>query len=481
MRAALLISGYLRSFKLNYPNLREKILNQFENIDIYIHITENEKIDDKYLNYIEDISNIKDELNPICIMMEPNVNFFNDKIKNNIFNNFFKFYKLNKIKSENEIYKGYYDIVIKYRPDLNIFSDYIFDKIENDLIYIPIDSKIDKNKLKNSDDKYLSDTFAYGTSKMMNKYFDIFNKLYDISEEHGNISETLLYHYLNDSGIKYKLIDLDYNIILSMCNVFAICGDSGTGKSTLGELLKNQFSNSFMLECDRYHKWERGDKNWNKFTHLNPESNFISKMEEDIFNLKIGNHIYQVDYDHKTGKFTDMEKINSDDNIIVCGLHSLYNNKEDLYNLKIFMDTDVNLKKSWKIKRDMKKRGYTYDKIIEQISNREKDFLKYIYPQRNKSDIIVNFFTNDEIDLNNIDKELKVSLRLYISKKYSIDKILIRLNKKNINMQFYSDDDNYNEIVFNNYEEVELTDISKNTNNFYDYILFFILNMNKQV
>jgi hypothetical protein len=142
MRVALIISGYLRTFKLNYPNLKEKILDQFENVDIYLHITENEQKDDRYLNQIEDISNIKKELNPICIIVEPNIKFFDDKNKNNIFNSFSKLYKLNQIKIENEKYIGQYDIVIKYRPDLNIISDYIFEKPENNIL-IPSDSKID--------------------------------------------------------------------------------------------------------------------------------------------------------------------------------------------------------------------------------------------------------------------------------------------------------------------------------------------------
>ena len=30
-----------------------------------------------------------------------------------------------------------------------------------------------------------------------------------------------------------------------------------------------------------------------------------SKMKNDVFDLKIGNDIYQVDYDHSSGQFTD--------------------------------------------------------------------------------------------------------------------------------------------------------------------------------
>ena len=180
----------------------------------------------------------------------------------------------------------------------------------------------------------MCDIFAYGNSGVMDKYFDIYNHLDGLTQSHGTVPETIIYEYLNSFKIKYELIDVEYNVILSMCNVFAICGDSGSGKSTLADMLKQCFSNSFTLECDRYHKWERNDENWNKLTHLNPDANYITKMNNDIFDLKIGKSIYHVNYDHSEGKFTEKEKIDKSDNIIVCGLHSLYSKNHEYTILK---------------------------------------------------------------------------------------------------------------------------------------------------
>ena len=42
------------------------------------------------------------------------------------------------------------------------------------------------------------------------------------------------------------------------------------------------------MECDRYHKWDRHDTNWNNYTHLNPDANYITKMCDDVFDLKFG-------------------------------------------------------------------------------------------------------------------------------------------------------------------------------------------------
>jgi len=479
MKVALLISGYLRTINENIPNLKSKIIDNFENIDIYIHITKNSDKEDKYLNKNIDIECIAEILNPVCLLYEENIFLSDDKNYNNTLNSWSKYFKLNEIKIENEKINGEYDLVIKYRPDLNIFSQEIFrEDISKNLVYIPFDSKIDKSKLVNKNDKYLCDIFAYGNSNIMNQYFKIYENMSTLINKYKTyVSETLLYNYLFEFNIQYKLLPIEYNVLLSQCNVFAIAGDSGSGKTTLGNILKNYFSNSFMLECDRYHKWERKDDNWNKYTHLNPEANYLAKMNEDIFDLKIGKTIYQVDYDHSSGKFTEPEKIDSSDNIIICGLHSLYNdtNDDNIYNLKIFIDTDLTLKYTWKIKRDIAKRGYSIDKILEQIENRKEDYIKYILPQRENSDIIINFFTDVKFDINNIDQKFDIKLKILINKKFKIKTILNEFINVGINFNLNTKG-NFNEIIFDKYQN-KLLDEKLNNGNFYDYILYIILNL----
>lgn len=469
MRAALLISGYFRSFKLNIPNLEEKILSKFDDVDIFLHITNNEN-QDRYLNKNndEDVGDIIKTLSPKVALFEDNLSFTQNPRKNDLYNTWNKMYKLNKLKNEYEDVYGEYDIVIRYRPDTNITSDIDF-KTEVGLV-IPSDSKMDSGKLTNSDDDYVCDIFAYGNSKSMDYYFSMFEHLPSLIESYGDVSETLLFHHLK--SVDYKKSDIGYSVILSTCNTFAICGDSGSGKTTLGERLKKYFSKSFMLECDRYHKWERGDKNWNTFTHLNPEANYLTKMNDDIFDLKVGNDIYQVDYDHSTGKFTQKEKIESPDNLIVCGLHSLYNSNDNLYNLKIFMDTEFNLRKKWKIARDTKKRGYTMERITKQINDRQPDYEKYIETQKDKSDVIIHFYEDEDDNL---------KLKLMVSNKLPIENIVKKLFNEGVDFQLLDDEKEFNVINFNTYSGFKRTPYYNQYNDYYDYIIFVIMSLNKKI
>ena len=334
-----------------------------------------------------------------------------------------------------------------------------FSAIEDNTVYIPSDSKIDILKLRNKKDKYLCDIIAYGDTNSMNYYFNLYKNLNGLIKKHGHCSETLLYHYLR--GITYKKLDIDYSVILSTCNIISISGNSGSGKTTLSNYLHKDISNSFILECDRYHKWERGNENWKKCTHLNPGANYITKMQKDVFDLKIGKNIYQVDYDHKTGKFTNEELIESKDTVVVCGLHSLYN---DNSNFNIFMDTMEELNIIWKIKRDIKKRGYTIEKVLDSIEKRKNDFIKYILPQKNKADIIVNFYTDDKISFTNLEKNYEIKLNIFINKKYDITFLLLDTNNFII-----LDEKNYYKI-----------DIVKPKEDYYNTIKYIIKNLNNK-
>jgi uridine kinase len=481
MKVALLIAGYVRNYETSIEYIQNEIIKKFDDVDVYLHITKSENIEDKYLNQIEDsdIQKIVDSLNPITTIVENNQLYVSDNRINNVINLWSKLYKLNEIKSIRESESTEYDIVIRYRLDLNILTKNLFDYIiEDDVIYLPSDTKMDKTRLTNSDDGYLCDALAFGKSRIMNKYFNIY-------EYYGNnflpVSETSLFEYLTNTNIRFKKIDIVYNFLLSKCNIFAICGDSGSGKSTLSELLKNCYNNSFTLECDRYHKWERHNKNWEKTTHLNPKSNYITKMEEDIFNLKLGNEIYQVDYDHHSGKFTEKQLINPSDNLIVCGLHSLYGDT-NLYDLKIFMDTDENLKKKWKVRRDVLERGYSVDKVLESIEKRQKDFNEFIKPQRENADLVIRFFSEDDVDYHNLNNNESLSLEVSIGKNCkNLNTVLKSLTDLNIEYKINENND-FTIIIFDRYKEFNYDDNSflKNnkTNSFYDIILYLIFHIN---
>ena len=68
-----------------------------------------------------------------------------------------------------------------------------------------------------------------------------------------------------------------------------ISGASGVGKTTISTIisliLSEPYSNVLNICGDDLHKWERGDENWDKYTHLNPKDNNLTLGESKISSL----------------------------------------------------------------------------------------------------------------------------------------------------------------------------------------------------
>lgn len=235
---------------------------------------------------------------------------------------------------------------------------------------------------------------------MLTRNFHHIQLLTQMKVEKEDYFDIMLCNYLERINIRKERLDIPSHLLLSLCHIIAISGDSGSGKSTLSDSLCSMFSENIMkLETDRYHKWERGDSNYHKYTHLHPEANFLEKLEDDVYNLRLGNDIYSVDYDHDTGRFTPEEKITPCKNIILCGLHTLWSRRlRSMLSLKIFMDTDEQVRKEWKIQRDVLKRAKTKDEVQKELLRRQQDSQSFITCQRDDADIVVHFYK----DRNNI-------------------------------------------------------------------------------
>ncbi|WP_193311050.1 uridine kinase [Poseidonibacter ostreae] len=211
-----------------------------------------------------------------------------------------------------------------------------------------------------------------------------------------------------------------------------IGGDSGVGKSTLIKNLENILGDKLIqLEGDGEHKWERGDENWSNFTHLDPKANHIHKQAESILRLKNNQETYRNEYDHSTGKFTEAFKITPKEFIVIAGLHPFYLPKlRKNIDLKVYIDTDETLRRHWKIIRDTKKRGYSVEKIIEQIETRVEDARKYIYPQKEFADLVIKYFSLEEFKLGDKSEIINLGLKITLDANIHIEDVLERLDVK---------------------------------------------------
>lgn len=218
--------------------------------------------------------------------------------------------------------------------------------------------------------------------------------------------------------------------------LIAVAGDSGSGKSVLTGLLLDKFGkeNTLVVAGDDAHRWERGDKNWSKYTHLDPRANKIQFDMEQLVDLRAGRSIQRSFYDHTTGKFTLPVKLYSKKIIIFQGLHSLFVSKmRDFYDLKIYIKPSDDLRLFWKVKRDTKDRGYDVNKVLEQVKQRVNDADKYINPQDVYADVIISFNTDQPaVDYTKKIDELGLYLKIVFENNINMFPFLVELENNDI-------------------------------------------------
>jgi uridine kinase len=452
MKICVLICGLKRCLDL--------VINEIE-----LHFVDNEIdfitcLNDDYKDYL----NIDETLNKKNIIKKLFIKDIHDNSYRNSLNYCYKIFNGLKIIPNN------YDLFIIVRTDL-ILKNIDIKNLECNKLYF---AKKNVNQFtKNIFDKINDNIIISKDYTLLLKLLS----LYDYNINNNNYLDVVLFNYLKLNNISYELINIEYKLILSKCNIIAIAGDSGSGKTTLLKSLTPLFGedNILQLETDRYHKWERGDNNYHNYTHLNPYSNYLEKMYEDVYDLKIGNEIYQVDYDHTNGKFTQEEKIESKKNVIICGLHTIYGNKiKNLLDIKIFIDTDRELLKKWKIHRDVYERGYTMEKVLNQILIREKDYELYIISQKENSDIIINFYEFNENIECNITIKNKIIINNILSELLRLNYV-IKYNSNNLIIKLKNEITGFDTIINNIFLENEK--IFKS--NYYKEILYFLyINLN---
>lgn len=177
--------------------------------------------------------------------------------------------------------------------------------------------------------------------------------------------------------------------------IIGIAGGTGSGKSTLIRKIKEEFDDSItILSHDFYYK-EHSDITYEERTRLNydhPNAFDTDLMIEHIRELKAGRAIDRPVYDFSQhNRVKETVRVEPAKVIIVEGI-LIFENRElmDLFDIKVFIDTDADVRIIRRILRDVRERGRSLESVINQYLTTVKLMHEeFVEPSKKNADIII--------------------------------------------------------------------------------------------
>lgn len=178
--------------------------------------------------------------------------------------------------------------------------------------------------------------------------------------------------------------------------IIGIAGGTGSGKSTLANRLVESFGEDeiSIIRHDNYYK-SQDHISYEERVNVNydhPDAFESDLLCEHIHALKEGKSIRMPLYDFTRHTRSDASiEIKSAPVIIIEGILIFSEPKLcDLMNIKVFVDTDADVRVLRRIKRDVRKRGRTLESVISQYLATVKPMHEqFVEPSKRKADIII--------------------------------------------------------------------------------------------
>ena len=178
--------------------------------------------------------------------------------------------------------------------------------------------------------------------------------------------------------------------------LIGIAGGTGSGKSTVTREIYKSFSDSdvAIIEQDSYYK-DQSELSYEQSVLTNYDHPFAfdnALLREHLKMLLDGKEVEKPIYDFENhNRKRETEKVQPRDIIIIEGILILYDEElRDLLDIKIFVDTDSDVRVIRRILRDIKERARSLDSVVMQYMNTVRPaHLQFVEPSKRYADIII--------------------------------------------------------------------------------------------
>jgi uridine kinase len=178
--------------------------------------------------------------------------------------------------------------------------------------------------------------------------------------------------------------------------VIGIAGGSGSGKTTVAQAILQRVGSEKIafLQHDSYYKDLRGlpPAQRNEFNFDHPDSLETDLLIQHIACLKKGQAVEVPIYDFSTDSRTDRTFTLQPRNVILVEGILIFTEPElrNMIDIKIFVDTDADLRFIRRLERDIHERGRTTDSVIKQYLHTVRPMhLDFVEPSKRYADVII--------------------------------------------------------------------------------------------
>jgi uridine kinase len=196
--------------------------------------------------------------------------------------------------------------------------------------------------------------------------------------------------------------------------VIGICGGTGSGKTTIANRIIASLSpeSVLIIQQDHYYKdfpdlplESRARQN---FDH--PNSFDTPLLVEHVRLLKSGQAVDRPVYDFtKHARASTTTRLNPSPAIILEGI-LIFENKQlrDLMDVKIFVDTEADLRFIRRLRRDILERNRTVESVIEQyLSTVRPMHMEFVEPSKRHADVIIPEGGHNEVGIDLVTQKIR--------------------------------------------------------------------------
>ncbi|KAL8049224.1 hypothetical protein ABFX02_06G007800 [Erythranthe guttata] len=179
--------------------------------------------------------------------------------------------------------------------------------------------------------------------------------------------------------------------------VIGVSGGTASGKTTVCDMIIQQLHDHrvVLVNQDSFYRGLTPEelKRVHEYNFDHPDAFDTEQLLECVGKLKAGQPVHVPIYDFKSHQRSSesFRQVNASDVIILEGILVFHDQRvRNLMNMKIFVDTDADVRLARRIRRDTVERGRDINSVLEQYAKFVKPaFDDFVLPSKKYADVII--------------------------------------------------------------------------------------------